>query len=128
MRLLLALLAVLALLTNPVAAAAAQVACSHDDGSVAMSGMDMDAMPGMEQAGTGKGGDPCCDQSGHHGQKRDMACVQACAAMCAVAVSLTAAADDVVFAPRPADVPSARIVSPHPYEPPGLKRPPKSIA
>jgi uncharacterized protein involved in copper resistance len=128
MRFVLALLAVLALLSSPVTGAAAQVACSHD-GPMAMAGMDMSAMPGMDQAAANKTGvDPCCDQSSRHGGKSDMSCAQACAAMCGVPVALTAVSYDVVFAPVPADVPPARIVSPHPYEPPGLKRPPKSIA
>lgn len=96
---------------------------------MAMAEMDMSAMPGMDQAGAKKArGDPCCDQTSHHGGKSDMSCAQACATMCGVTVALTAVSYDVVFAPVPADVPPARIVSPHPYEPAGLKRPPKSIA
>ena len=81
MRLVLAFLAVLALLSSPVTAAAAQAACSHD-GPMVMAGMDMAAMPGMGQDAAKKaGGDPCCDQISHHGGKSDMTCAQACAAM-----------------------------------------------
>lgn len=127
MRLVLALLAVMALLSSPVTAVAAQAACGHN-GPMAMAGMEMSAMPGMDQAGTQKGADPCCDQTSDHGGKRDMSCAQACAAMCGVTVALTAVSYDVVLAPVAADVPAARAVSPHPYKPPGLKRPPKSIA
>ena len=65
MRLLIALLALMALLSSPVTAAAAQVACGHD-GPMVMAGMDMSGMPGMDQAATKKaGGDPCCDQTSH---------------------------------------------------------------
>jgi hypothetical protein len=128
MRYVLAFLAVLALLSSPVTAAAAQVACSHD-GPMAMAGMNMSSMPGMDQTGAKKaGGDPCCDQTGQHGGKSDMSCAQACATMCGVTVALASSSYGVVFVPTPADIPPARIVSSHPYQPPGLKRPPKSIA
>ncbi|MBT9470785.1 MAG: hypothetical protein IV099_06330 [Phenylobacterium sp.] len=124
----LALLAVLALLSSPVTAAAAEVACSHN-GPMAMAGMDMSSMPGMDQAGVKTAGsDPCCDQTGQHGGKSDMSCAQACATMCGVTVALVSSPYGVVFLPMQADVPPMRIVSSHPYQPPGLKRPPKSIA
>jgi uncharacterized protein involved in copper resistance len=126
MRFVLAFLAVLALLSSPVTAAAAQVACSHD-GPMAMAGMDMTAMPGMHQAGSQKTGDPCCDQTGQHGGKSDMSCAQACAAMCGVTAALASSSYGVVFLPVRAEIPPARIVSSHPYQPAGLKRPPKSI-
>lgn len=128
MRFVLALLAVMALHSGPVTAAAAQAACSHD-GPMAMAGMEMSAMPGMDQAGAkNAGGDPCCDPTGQHGQTTDMSCAQACATICGVAVALPSTVYGVEFTPMPAEVPSVRMVSSHPYEPPGLKRPPKSIA
>jgi hypothetical protein len=128
MRYLLAFLAVLALLSSPVAAAAAQVACSHD-GPMAMAGMDMSSMPGMDQTSDKKaGGDPCCGQTSHHGGKSDMSCAQACAMMCGVTAALASSSYGMVFVPTRADIPPVRIVSSHPYQPPGLKRPPKSIA
>ncbi len=124
MRLVLAFLALLALLSAPVTAAAAQVACAHDG---PMTNMDMSVMPGVDQAGAAKtNGDPCCDQAGHHGKQAG--CIQACAAMCSVTAALVSAPFSVVFTPMRVETPSARIVSSHPYEPPGLKRPPKSIA
>jgi hypothetical protein len=83
----------------------------------------------MDQASAKMSGrDPCCDQTGHHGGKSDMSCAQACATMCGVTVALASSSYSVVFVPTRADVPQTQIVSAHPYEPPGLKRPPKSIA
>lgn len=125
MRLVLAFLAVLALLANPVTAAASQAACSRD-GSMAGMGMaasaHMDASSAQKTAAT-----PCCDHSGQHGKKSDASCAQACAATCGVTVALTAPTFGVVFAPVLVETPLARTVPQHPYEPPGLKRPPKSM-
>ncbi len=81
-----AFLAVLALLTNPVAARAACVQAAP----VAMAGMDMSAtpMPGSAHVGAQKTtGGPCCDHSGRH-RMSDKSCAQACAASCAVAAAL----------------------------------------
>lgn len=126
MRLVPAFLAILALLISPVTAAAAQVACAQD-GQPAMASMDMSAMPGMDQAGAKTTHDePCCDRSAPHGKIAD--CVQACAAMCGVTAALVSAPLGVVFTPVRVELPAARIVSFQPYEPPGLRRPPKSIA
>ena len=120
MRLLLAFLAVLALIVSPLTAATAQVACAHGGSS---------AMAGLDHANAAKsGGDPCCDHAGQHGKKADTHCAKACAASCSVAIALPGGPYDVALAPLRANVPPARTVSTHPYQPPGLKRPPKSIA
>jgi hypothetical protein len=132
MRVLLALMAVLALVVNPVAAAAAQVACEASVG--AMSQIDpqdkgMATMPGMVKAdATHKAGaDPCCAHSGD-GTMDGKACAQACALNCTLAVALPIAP----FAVSLAVMPQASI--PHPdsfgfaHDPSGLDRPPKFIA
>jgi hypothetical protein len=125
MRLVLAFLAVLALLINPVTAAASEAACLHD-GSMEMAGMTMTAPTAPEFQKSGA--DPCCGHSGQHGKTSDASCAQACAATCGVAVALAAPAFGVMFAPLRVEAPLARTVPQHPYEPPGLKRPPKSMA
>ena len=126
MRLVLAFLAVLALLANPATAAAYQAACLGDE---SMAGMAMAAPAHMDASGVQKSGaDPCCDHSGQPGKTSDASCAQACAATCGVAVALTAPAFGVMFAPLRVEAPLARTVPQHPYEPPGLKRPPKSMA
>ena len=120
MRLLLAFLAVLALMASPLTAATAQVACAKGGSS---------AMAGMDHANAAKSGaDPCCAHAGRHGKKAGMNCATACAASCGVAIALPGEPYDVALAPVRADVPTARIVSTHPFQPSGLKRPPKSIA
>ena len=130
MRYLIAMLAALALLVNPVAAAAAQFACDH--GGMAMAGMDHQQadmpMPGSaeETAAATTSADPCCDHSG--GQKTDdRNCAQACATSCAVLVALpyTHASQLLTWTRAPAPPTSA--IWPHGHDPSGLERPPKSI-
>jgi hypothetical protein len=124
MRFVLAFLAALALATSPVATVAAQVACSQSM-SGAQAGM---AMPSIDHLGDKTSvADPCCDHADRHGKKSDTSCAQACATTCGVAVALPSPLDGVAFAPARAAVPLARLVSLHPYEPPGLERPPKSM-
>lgn len=128
MRLLLALLAVLGLLASPVAASAAQAACSHEQAG-AMAGMPMADMPGMHH-GDGQKADPCCDPLQDHGPgKHDKTdCAKACAAMCAATAALRAGAAHLTLASSAADLPPARLKSLHTHEPGGLERPPRSIA
>lgn len=122
MRFVLALLAALALAISPVAAAAAQAAC-HMNGAAAPD------MPGVPQAPHKTGTDPCCPpSSGKQGKQADSSCAQACAATCGVAVALSEPTFDIVFVSTPGAVPPARIEPVHPYKPPGLRRPPKSMA
>ncbi len=123
-------LAVLALLTNPVAAAAAQAACAQP-APAAMAGMDdasamaMTPMAGAKHVQAQKAADPCCDQAGKH--KPGKACAQICAISCAVVASpatpLTASlvTTPVVNIPRPDSSGFA-------HDPSGLDRPPKFIA
>jgi hypothetical protein len=130
MRCLIAFLAAVALLMNPVAASAAQFACDH--GEMAMAGMDQ-PMAGMDMHGadhnmvaTPTAPDPCCDHLG--GQKTDdKTCAQACATTCAVLVALPyAPASQGLVWTRTAP-PLAVAVWPHGHDPSGLERPPKSI-
>ena len=94
-----------------------------------MAGMAMPSTPGMGDGSAQKaGGDPCCDHAGHHGKAADTSCAQACATNCVVAVLLASSPIGVTLRPLRADVPPARIIVPAPYEPPGLKRPPKLMA
>ena len=131
MRYLIALMAVLALLVNPVAAAAAQVACATAEATAPMdAAQDVKAaMPGMDQqaAPAQATTDPCCDHSG--GSKMDdKSCALACASACAVTAVLSDTPTSVSLAySRAAEVP-ARAVWAKPYDPLGLERPPKSIA
>jgi hypothetical protein len=123
MRFVLALMAVMALLVSPVAASAAQLACAQDETAApAMMGM-----PGMAMASADKSStDPCCD----HGQSHKMdqkSCALACANTCVVAVALPSAAPSSLLLFASAQLTPARMSPAHPYEPPGLIRPPKSM-
>jgi|UppTromiDAQMD015_1034417.scaffolds.fasta_scaffold00595_3 hypothetical protein len=123
-RFVLALLAVIGLLTSPVAASAA---CGGHGGAAMQ--MAMADMPGMVQANTGKA-DPCCDPNKGHApnQHSNADCAQVCAAMCGVIAALPSA--PVAFlAPPDREAPlQARAASLKPHEPSRLERPPKSIA
>ena len=125
MRFVLALLAVLALLSSPITAAAAQASCGRD-GPAAMAGMDMSAMPGMDHAGAQKpNGDPCCDHTDKHKMSKD--CAQACATSCAVAVALPTASVSIRFIPIRVALAPARLATARPFEPAGPERPPKTM-
>jgi hypothetical protein len=124
-------LAVLALLTNPVAAAAAQAACAQAASATMAGGDDapamaMTPMAGMDHAHAQTATDPCCDQTAKHRPARD--CVQICAIGCAAVAALPATpltvsliAAPVVNVPRPDSSGFA-------HEPTGLDRPPKFSA
>lgn len=119
MRLLLLLLALGGLLASPVTAAAAQAACGQH-GAAMMAGMDMPT----DNAANGKlGVDPCCD----HGKSAGKACAQACATACGIAVALPPIAMFQLTMPVRDFVP-APVVTAHTHDPPGLYRPPRSIA
>jgi hypothetical protein len=127
MRLVLALMAVLALLVSPVTAAAAQVACDQA-GPSAMATMDMSAMPGMAQAGSHRASiDPCCDHSASH--KMDQkSCAQTCATSCAVMAALPGPLTGSLLLFSTAQLTPTQLAPAHPCEPAGLIRPPKSMA
>lgn len=128
MRFVLALLALIGLLTSPAMAAAAQAQC-HDHGGQAMMQMAMADMPGMTQA-DGQKADPCCDPGKDQGQTkhRTMDCAQACAAMCGVVVALPSAPAALIVRPERAAAPLVRVASLKTHEPSRLERPPRSIA
>ena len=131
MRLVLALLAVMALLVSPVTATAAQVACGHDRPmamTAAMANMDGSAMLASGHVKVQKAtADPCCDHA-KHGRMSSRSCAQACAASCAVAAALPTALASVDLAFTRAPAPLARLASVEGHEPAGPERPPKSIA
>jgi hypothetical protein len=120
-------LAVLALLTNPVAAAAAQADCAQtvpaamDD----MAGMATTPMAGHDRAQAQKAAGPCCDQTTPHRPGRD--CAQICAISCAVVAALPATPLTVsLVSMRVTNVPRPD-VSGFTHDPAGFERPPKSI-
>src|SRR5579859_4860113 len=107
MRLVFALLAVMALLVSPVTATAAQAACGHDR-AMAVTG----TMANMDAA------DPCCDHA-RHGKMCDKSCAQACATSCAAAAALPASLASVGLAFTRAPAPLARLASVEGHEPAG---------
>lgn len=130
MRLLFALLAVMAMLVSPVTAASAQAACGHDR-PMAMAGamayMDGSAMPASDHANMQTAtADPCCDHAKHG--KMSKSCAQACAASCAAAAALPNALSSVGLAFTREPAPLARLAPVKGYTPAGPERPPKSIA
>jgi hypothetical protein len=124
MRLVLALLAVIGLLTSP-ATAAARGAC-HDR---TMIGMAMSDMPGMARAAAQKA-DPCCDPAHNTTQDKTKRsdCAGACAAMCGVIAALPSAPVVLIAPPDRGAPQQARVASLKPHEPSRLERPPRSIA
>lgn|SRR5579859_2240619 len=123
MRLVLALLAVMALLVSPVTAAAAQAACDQG-GPAAMASMDM---PGVAQSSGQKAtADPCCDHSAKHPMDQK-SCALACANTCAVAAAVPLVLTSSLLLFSTAQLTPARMAPAHPYEPAGLIRPPKSM-
>ena len=129
MRLVLALLAVMALLVSPVTATAAQAACGDRPMAMtgAMANMDRAAAPTSDRAAVQKAtADPCCDHA-KHGQM-SKSCAQACAASCVTAAALPNALGSVGLSFGREPAPLARLASVKGYEPSGPERPPKSIA
>jgi hypothetical protein len=123
------LFAVLALLANPVATAAARTACAMGDAPAAMArtSSDMASMPGMAKAGQAATVDPCCDHSGQQKPTDGKSCALTCASGCvAAAVALPALTGHAFTYERLALAP-ASAVWPCPHAPSGLERPPKSI-
>ena len=120
MRFVFALLAVIGLLASPVAAAVAPAGCHHP----ASASMPCAPMPGMNGAVvTASGG----DHTAKHKGLTASGCAQACAAGCAVAVALAPPLKTAEFVSVQAEVPALRAAYSHPFEPQGLKRPPKSM-
>jgi hypothetical protein len=127
MRVLLALMAVLALAVSPVTAAAAQVAC-NPAGAFVGSVMDMPGMSGMEQPSAPQSStDPCCDHGGSH--KMDAkSCALACAMSCASAAVLPSTVPFSELAFSAAQLTPIHSASPRAYEPSRHRRPPRSMA
>jgi hypothetical protein len=125
MRLLLALLAVVAMFASPALAAAD----CRDAMQQAPSLMDMGGVTPMNMAEAKNGAiQPCCDPSSKQKPADNKGCAQMCAAMTALAVVVVPAT-----VRRPLGFSSVRLAAPafvsaRSFEPLGLKRPPKRIA
>ncbi len=124
MRLLFALLAIMALLASPMTAAAAQVACAEREVSSATAGVEMPCMGGMDHA---KPDAPKGDSHPDSHKKPGMSCAQACASTCGaiallpttlVSIEPNQAASRI----RPTD---PVVLAPHDFG--RLERPPKSL-
>lgn len=125
MRLLLALLALAGLLLTPVAAAAGAAFCfGHAGGPAAME--EPLATPAFH---TEHAADhSCCDPDKGSPSHDDQRCAQACAAMCAAPAAVT---ELVALASAPAGrapIESAPAKAFHAHAPPGLMRPPRTLA
>ena len=120
-------LAVLALLTNPVAAAAAQANCAQTApaGMADMPGMAAMPMAGHDGAQAQTAADPCCGQPANHKPGKD--CAQICAISCAVVVALPATALTVSLVSLPVTNVPRPDASGFAHNPTGLDRPPKPI-
>lgn len=125
MRLLLALFALIGLLMTPVGASAGAAYClEHGDG--AMRAMSADAP--VAYHAEHKADHSCCDPDGAPAKHDGQACAKACAAMCVTAAVLSEAA---VQTPTPIGRPHVEGTPPkafHAHAPPGLKRPPRTLA
>lgn len=125
MRHLLAILALVGLLLSPAAASAAAMRCMHEHGGMAMA-MVMDAST-MSADATGAAHD-CCDEDGKSSDHDSSACAQDCAVMCGVSVTLPDARAVGIVGVDAAKVVPQAASGIHPFAPPGLKRPPRTIA
>jgi len=124
MRTVLALLAILALLASPLAAAASTTACDHRDAAA----MDMPGMSGIGPANAVNGGAyPCGDHSNQQKKSRT-GCAQACAAVCGVTAVLPSSGAFIAPLSEPVAAPRPKMASAHPHHPARLERPPKPIA
>lgn len=125
MRLLLALLALVGLLMTPVAASAGAAFCFGHGGEAAMA---MNAVAPVAYHAEHKADHSCCDPDGAPANHDSQACAQACAAMCVTAVALV---ETAVQTPTLLGRPHVEATSPkafHAHAPPGLKRPPRTLA
>ena len=124
MRLLLALLAFVGLLTTPVAASAGAAFCFGHASEMAAMAKSSPVAHHTEHAADHS----CCDEDGASDQHDSQACAQACAAMCVTPAALI---DAAVPAPTPLGRPHVEAMplkAFHAHAPPGLKRPPRTVA
>lgn len=123
MRELLAILALVGLLLSPAAASAAATRCMPDHGGMAIA---MDASTTSSDA-TGAAHD-CCDEDAQSSDQDGAACAQDCAVMCGVSIALLDAGDVAIMGRDAAKLVPQAGRGIHPFAPPGLKRPPRTIA
>lgn len=125
MRLLLAILAVVGLLLTPVAASAASGVCLGDDEQT----MSMTIGSTVASHAAHTADDSCCDPHGAPAKHQSQACAKACAAMCATVAAVlgdTATRTPAAFSRSPMEATPPKTFHAHP--PPGLKRPPRTLA
>jgi len=127
MRLLLALLVVMAMLASPVLAAARADCCDGMTQAASSMGMGGLISMGLSNAKSGAVA-TCCDPSSKQKPADKKGCVQMCAAMTALAVVAVPVTIDRPRAFSSAPLAAPLRVSAQPFEPLGLKRPPKRIA
>lgn len=124
MRLLLAMLALVGLLMTPAVASAGAAACfGHGDRAIVASAGDSVADHTEHEADHS-----CCDPQGAPDRHDSQACAKACAAMC---VTTAALSDTAAQAPAPLGSLAVETMPPkafHAHAPPGLKRPPRTLA
>lgn len=116
-RLLIAILAILALVASPITASAATIECGVE-ASRPNAMASMDEPPGEQPSAPIT---PCCDKALKN-------CAATCASICAGAVAVLSATPSgaalaAQVAPEPGNGPAV-----HPHRPPGPDRPPKLLA
>lgn len=124
MRLLLALMALVGVLMTPVAASAGAAFCFGHAGEMAEMTKSVPVAHHTDHAADHS----CCDEQDAAPAHDDQACAQACAAMCVTATALSA---DVLQTLTPIGrsvVEAVPLKTYHAHPPPGLKRPPRSLA
>ena len=125
MRLILAFLAVVALLANPVAASASRRDCAHR--ASAMPGMQGPGMPSVRADGPSGATDPCCDHP-VSGGANSKSCAHACATSCGVVGALPGGPLGAYLPPASAPIALAPSIRIDGIKPTALKRPPRPIA
>lgn len=125
MRLLLAILALVGLLMTPVGASAGAAVC-FGHGGEAMTAMSADAP--VAHHTEHKADHSCCDPDGAPAKHDSQACANACAAMCVTAVVLNESAIQTQAPLGLAQVEATPLKAFHAHAPPGLKRPPRTLA
>lgn len=123
MRLLLVILALVSLLMTPVAASASAAECLGHGGGMVMSS-DAPKAHHTEHAVDHS----CCNEDGTPAEHDSETCAQACAAVCVANVALADAGIDTPTLVSRILVETVPLKAFHAHAPPGLKRPPRTVA
>ena len=120
-RILIAILALLALAASPITASAAQMACGMDTSQAVASSMaSMDGASVDRHAAPAKP-DPCCD-------KTLKGCAKTCSMACGVAVALLAVISSIAVFEAPTALDPLKSAAWRSHVPIGPDPPPKSLA